>query len=259
MSYARQARSVERGIERRVHAELGERLAQRLQSGDFVGWLARRRHRPQQRLRIAVPAALEQRVDDLRERRRLIRHPGLRLRQVRRRPHIVDVERRAADEDALARQRLAEGVEEHHRRILHRRQDQARFAADRHLPAHREHAPARHALADDAGWLIGRDSDHLVVHQQPAAHRRHRDDAGRTGRHARSDEQLDLILVVLQRANRRAVAGDEIVPRPARAKPRLGKGVVVADEMTVDHLHAARGNLCRPTRRAPPTDRDGAD
>ena len=62
-----------------------------------------------------------------------------------------------------------------------------------------------------------------------------------------------MILVVLQRANRRAVAGDEIVPRPARAKPRLGKGVVVADEMTVDDLHAARGNLSGPrVERRPP-------
>ena len=62
--------------------------------------------------------------------------------------------------------------------------------------------------------------------------------AGSAGGEAGTDDDLDLALVVLQRANRRGVAVLQVVPGPADAPAGLGERVVVANHVARDHPDA---------------------
>ena len=108
------------------------------------------------------------------------------------------------------------------------------------------------ALEADARLAARGDRGDAVVHHQAAAERRQADDGAVTGALARADHHLDLVLVVLQRANGRAVPVGQVVPRPAQAPAGLRKPAVVAHQLA-RHLPQPLGRqLLRPVvERAP--------
>ena len=118
--------------------------------------------------------------------------------------------------------------------------------ADRDLAADAEDLRPGDAFERDLGLGPRRRRRDAVVDGEAAAGRRRADDGARPGLLAGPDQQLDLVLVVLQRADRRAVAERDVVPRPARGPAGLGKGVVVADQLAGDQADAARRELLRP-------------
>src|SRR5687768_15732934 len=85
-----------------------------------------------------------------------------------------------------------------------------------------------------------------MIDDESAARRRHADDRAPAGFEARTNQQLDLVLVVLQRARRRTVAEREIVPGPARTPARLLERVIVANQVAGDGADAFGGKLLAP-------------
>ena len=141
------------------------------------------------------------------------------------------------------RDSASEGVHEQPGGVLDGHDPPQRRGACRDLPANGQHDGAGYPIDGNACRLVGRRRHDLVVDQQAVPQRR----AGRRWRTCppRSPDRSAAPLRSRCIGERRwgAVIGDEVVPGPARSPTRLGERIVVADQVTVDHLHATGGNL----------------
>ncbi len=249
----RQARPVPREIAVRWQAEPGEGCPHSLEAVGAAGGRAGGRHRGEQRFRVAVATPLHEDVDDLEEWRRSIDDELDVSLGLRRLEQVVDVGHRSRHRDAVAREHVAQRLEIELGRIVHRGEDGDRLCVGRNLSAHVQKRRPRDPRQADARGRRRGGRLHFVDDEDAAADRRRGDDRGRAGCEAGTDDDLDLALVVLQRANRRGVAVLQVVPGPADAPAGLGERVVVANHVARDHPDALGLEFRGPALERVPT------